>query len=169
MSGVVIRRASPGDAAALVELGLGVAAEPEGWLLTDGGWRSAADERRHLKSLRGSGDAAVFVAEDAAGRLVGRLSVARDTHPAGVHVADLGILVAADCRRQGIGRDLLAAAVAWARGEGVLKLELHVFPHNAAAIALYERHGFVREGLRRGRYLREGVPVDVVLMALAVS
>ena len=32
----------------------------------------------------------------------------------------------------------MAAAEAWAREVGVLKLELHVFPHNDAAIALYE-------------------------------
>ena len=29
------------------------------------------------------------------------------------------------------------------------KLELHVFPHNEAAIALYESFGFEREGYRK--------------------
>src|ERR671939_281303 len=54
----------------------------DGTLSTDGDWRSAADERRYLKALRRYPHAAVFVAEAEGGRLVGRLSLARDTHPA---------------------------------------------------------------------------------------
>jgi RimJ/RimL family protein N-acetyltransferase len=53
----------------------------------------------------------------------------------------------------------------WARGAGVRKLELHVFPHNEPAIALYERLGYEREGLRRGHYRRGAHFVDAVLMA----
>jgi putative acetyltransferase len=98
-------------------------------------------------------------------RVVGRLSVARDQHPASVHVADLGLMVAADRRGRGIGRALLVAAVDWARAAGVTKLELHVFPWNEPAIRLYERFGFEREGVRRGHYLRDGEEVDAILMA----
>ena len=36
----------------------------------------------------------------------------------------------------------------------------------ALAIALYESFGFEREGLRKAHYLRDGVPVDAILMAL---
>src|SRR4051794_29696750 len=49
--------------------------------------------------------------------------------------------VARQLRRRGIGRALLEAAEAWARAAHVAKLELHVFPHNAAALALYEGRG----------------------------
>ena len=48
------------------------------------------------------------------------------------------------------------------------KLELHVFPHNTPAIALYERFGFVREGYRRGHYRRGDELVDAILMAYRV-
>ena len=37
------------------------------------------------------------------------------------------------------------------------------------ALALYESFGFEREGLRKGHYLRDGVPVDAVLMALRLD
>ena len=145
-------------------LGRDVGAEPEGWLITTGGWRTAGEERRYLKAIRRWEHGAVFVAE-ADGRVVGRLSVARDQHPASRHVADLGLMVAADQRGRGIGRTLLVAAVDWAREAGVTKLELHVFPWNEPAIRLYERFGFEREGVRRGHYLREGEEVDAILMA----
>jgi RimJ/RimL family protein N-acetyltransferase len=164
MSGFSVREAVPGDAAALVELAQEVGAEPEGWLIADDSWRGVADERRYLKALRRHPHGAVFVAE-VDGRIVGRLSVARDPHPASFHVADLGLMVAAGRRRQGIGRALLARAAEWALAARVRKLELHVFPHNDPAIALYESFGFVREGYRREHYRRGPGYVDAILMA----
>ena len=161
---IAIRRANPHDAHALVELGRDVGAEPEGWLITTGTWRTPGEERRYLKAIRRWQHAAVFVAE-ADGQVVGRLSVARDQHPASPHVADLGLMVAADRRGRGIGQALLSAAVDWAREAGVTKLELHVFPWNEPAIRLYERFGFEREGVRRGHYRRDGEEVDAILMA----
>ncbi|HEY8866994.1 MAG TPA: GNAT family N-acetyltransferase [Solirubrobacteraceae bacterium] len=164
---MIVRRAEPGDAEALVALAAAVSAEPEGWLLTTDGRRSPGEERRHLKALRRYEHAAVYVAEDE-GEIVGRLSVARDRHPASPHVADLGVIVAASHRGRGVGRALLAAAVEWARVAGVRKIELHVFPWNEPAIRLYERFGFEREGYRKEQYARDGRLVDAILMAYEV-
>ena len=164
-----IRAAEPRDADALVRLGEDVGAEPGGWLITSGSWRSAAEERRYLKAIRRYPHAAVYVAEDDLGRVVGRLSLARDQHPSSAHVADLGLMVARTHRRQGIGRALMEQAVRWARSAGVRKLELHVFPHNEPAIALYESMGFEREGYRKGHYRRDDGYQDAILMALEVE
>jgi RimJ/RimL family protein N-acetyltransferase len=164
----VIRRASPADAAELVALARAVGAEPERWLITATDWRGPSAERRYLRSIRRSPHAAVFVAEAPEG-IVGRLSVARDPHPASAHVADLGLMVARSHRGRGIGRALLEQAAEWSRQVGVSKLELHVFPHNEPAIGLYESFGFEREGYRRGHYRRAGELVDAVLMAYQVK
>jgi RimJ/RimL family protein N-acetyltransferase len=164
---VLVRPAEGSDAAALVQLGTDVGSEPEGWLIS-GGWRGVGHERRYLRTIRRSGDAAVFVAETD-DEIVGRLSIARDSHPASRHVADLGLMVAAKHRRRGVGTALLDAAVAWARQSGVRKLELHVFPHNEAAISLYEKYGFRREGYRHAHYQREDGYVDAILMAFDVA
>src|SRR5919201_2958823 len=168
MQEYLIRRATPSDAAALAKLGRAVSSEAEGWLITDHDWRNVGDERRYLRASRRSSPAAVFVAENERG-IVGRLSVARDSHPASPHVADLGLMVAVGHRRRGIGRALLERAVEWAREVGVEKLELHVFPHNEPAIRLYERFGFVREGYRRNQYRRGSGYVDAILMAYEVD
>ena len=169
MSDLVVRPAEPGDAAALVELASAVGSEPEGWLISDATWRSVGDERRYLRAIRRHPDAVVLVAE-LDGRIVGRLSLSRDPHPASRHVADLGLMVAAGHRRRGVGRALLEAAEQWARGAGIRKLELHVFPYNEAAIALYESCGYEREGYRRAHYRRAGGRVvDAILMAYRVS
>ena len=164
----VVREAVPGDAAALIALARAVGAEPEGWLIAEDPRRGAGDERRYLRAIRRHPDAAVFVAaQDSA--IVARLSVARDPHPASHHVADLGLMVDARYRRLGIGRALLERAVEWARAAHVRKLELHVFPHNAPAIALYEDFGFVREGYRTAHYNRGNGYVDAILMAYTVD
>jgi len=168
VSALQIRVATPADASALVELAREVGSEPEGWLISTSEWRGAGDERRYLRALRRSRDAAVFVAEAPAG-IVGRLSVGRDPHPASSHVADLGLMVAKSHRRLGIGRALLDEAVEWARGAGVTKLELHVFPHNEPALRLYESFGFRPEGYRRDHYRRGRDFVDAVLMAYDVT
>ena len=166
--GFEIRRARPADAAALVGLAESVAAEPEGWLVAEGAWRTVGEERRYLRTLGRYPHAAVCVA-DVHGSGVARHSLARDPHPASAHVTDLGLMVATGHRRRGVGTALLDAAVAWARDADVRKLELHVFPHNEPALALYERFGFYREGVRKGHYRRGGAFLDAVLMAYSVE
>jgi RimJ/RimL family protein N-acetyltransferase len=162
---VFLRVAEPGDAVQLVALASAIGAEPEGWLLADSRWRSVGDERRYIRALQRYPDAALYVAESG-GALVGRLSITRDPHPGSAHVADLGLMVAASHRRSGIGSELMQAAEEWASHAGVTKLELHVFPHNTAAIALYKKLGYKREGFRKRHYKRpDGRFVDAILMA----
>jgi RimJ/RimL family protein N-acetyltransferase len=164
----VVRRATAHDATALVELAENVGREDGRWILGTGPWRAVADERRYLRTIQRHADAAVFVAEDA-GHIVGRLSLSRDPHPASRHVADLGLMVAESHRRRGLGTALLRQAVEWARASGVRKLELHVFPWNEPAAALYASFGFEKEGYRRRHYERGGELVDAILMAYFVE
>jgi len=153
------------DAVGLVDLAAAVASEPEGWLLADGGWRTVWGERRYIRTVIRHPDAALLVAE-LRGTIVGRLSLVRDPHPSSAHIADIGLMVASEHRRQGIGSALLVAAEEWAREAHIDKLELHVFPYNLAAIALYCKAGYEHEGVRRRHFRRAGGElVDAVLMA----
>jgi [ribosomal protein S18]-alanine N-acetyltransferase len=75
----------------------------------------------------------------------------------------LTLAVSPDCRRQGIGRALLADLFerAWRRGAHAIGLE--VAADNAAARHLYESCGFSPTGRRRGYYRRRGVGIDALL------
>ena len=161
---LLVRRATPRDADALVALGRDVAHEPELWLTYD---RTRGDERRNVRGVQRDPNVAVFVAESAEG-VVGRLSIARDRNTYSHHVAELGLMVAAEARRRGVGSALMKEAIKWAKRAGVVKLELTVFPHNEPAIALYESFGFEREGFRKRHYLRSSGYADAILMALEV-
>jgi len=158
---LLVRPAVPGDADALVVLGRDVAAEDGLWLTYD---RTRGDERRNVRGVQRDPNVAVFVAETEDG-VVGRLSIARDRNQYSHHVAELGLMVAANARRRGIGSALMEEAVKWAQRAGVAKLELTVFPHNEPAIALYRKLGFREEGLLRRRYFIDGRYVDAMLMA----
>ena len=163
-----IRRAEPSDAASLVALAQAVGGEEGRWILATESWRSVSNERRYLKTVLRHPDATVIVAVDG-DDVVGRLSLSRDSHPASHHVADLGLMVAEGHRRQGIGKQLLEEAIAWARSVGVRKIELHVFPWNEPALRLYESFGFEREGYRKQHYARGDELVDAILMAFVIE
>jgi putative acetyltransferase len=103
-----------------------------------------------------------FVAADS-DAIVGMLHV--DPTPFGY--GELGMCVAADRRGQGVGSALMVAAIEWSRAQGMHKLSLGVFPHNAAAIALYRKFGFDDEGLRRKHMRRKnGELWDLLEMGL---
>jgi RimJ/RimL family protein N-acetyltransferase len=82
--------------------------------------------------------------------VVGSLHVDASRHGFG----EIGMAVAREWRGRGVGSALLAAAIEWARERGLHKLSLGVFAHNAAAIALYRKFGFVEEGRLVKHYRR---------------
>jgi hypothetical protein len=80
------------------------------------------------------------------------------------------MMVARQHRGQGIGGRLLDDSLRWARESGLHKVDLGVWPHNTAAIALYRSRGFTIEGRRRRHYRRaNGELWDVVTMGLVLD
>ncbi|MDQ3982998.1 MAG: GNAT family N-acetyltransferase [Actinomycetota bacterium] len=98
---------------------------------------------------------------DAGGAFVGMASVT------GVSPLELGMMVAAEWRGKGVGTKLLEACIEYGRSSGAHKICLEVWPHNEAALSLYEKHGFEREGyLRKQWRRRNGELWDSVMMGL---
>lgn len=102
--------------------------------------------------------------------VVGWCDITPKSIPEFSHVGVLGMGILAAYRGQGLGRRLLEATLAHARGMGTLeKVELAVYASNTAAIALYERLGFEHEGVRRASRKLDGVFDSEVLMALFLT
>jgi RimJ/RimL family protein N-acetyltransferase len=160
---VVVREATLEDVDALVAILVDVAAEGR-WIGTEAPVDAERRRRRMVADVE-SPDVIVLVAE-VDGAPVGELGL----RLAGYGVADLGMAVAAGWRRRGIGAALMTEAVRRARAAGAHKIALQVWPHNAAAIALYERFGFEHEGyLRRHYRRRSGELWDAVIMGLRLD
>jgi RimJ/RimL family protein N-acetyltransferase len=85
------------------------------------------------------------------------------------HRGRLGMGVHPDFRNRGVGTRVLQLALAGALNLGLERVELEVFTSNLAARRLYEKAGFVVEGiLRRARKLG-GDYDDLVQMALFLN
>jgi RimJ/RimL family protein N-acetyltransferase len=115
------------------------------------------------RDLIRTGEGTILVAEDG-GPPAGLAAMV------GLASPELGMLVRAARRGQGVGDALVRACVAWAEGRGAREVVLHVFPHNAAAIALYRKHGFEDRELLRGAYpRRNGERWDAIRMTLSLA
>jgi ribosomal protein S18 acetylase RimI-like enzyme len=158
-----VRDATLADVEALVAILVDVAGEGR-WIGTEAPVDVGRRRRRMVEDVE-SDDVIVLVAE-AGGAPVGQLGL----RLAPYGVADLGMVVAAGWRGRGVGTALLAEAVERARKAGAHKIALQVWPHNAAALALYERFGFRREGyLTRHYRRRSGELWDAVVMGLRLD
>ena len=152
----VVRPARAGDAPAMAEIFAAVAQERDG-IATE---PPVNIEERAAVFARGADTSVVAVA---GGQIVGMVHVEVSRHGFG----ELAILVGPGWRGRGVGSALVQAAIDWARDRRLHKLCLEVFPHNAAAIALYRSAGFAEEGRRVNQYRRaSGELWDSVVMGL---
>ena len=115
-------------------------------------------KREMLQSQLGEGH--IFLAANTDGRVAGYVGM--------MTVLDEGyisnVAVAPEMRRRGIADTLLRELERRARKMELSFMTLEVRQSNAPAIALYEKHGFSRVGVRRGYY--EQPREDAVLMTL---
>ena len=159
-----LRPARPTDARSLARLFAAVRAEGR-WMVTPPDARSDPQEAFYIGEMVRAGTSLVLVAE-ADGGLVGNLMVAREPGGMQDHLGVLSICVDREWRDAGIGRALVQAALDWGVAQGLRKISLSVFPDNARAVAVYEKAGFVTEGLRRAQYRAPGGGFrDELLMA----
>jgi RimJ/RimL family protein N-acetyltransferase len=134
------------------------------WLITAPGAISEPSESFWISEMIRAAEHLVLVAE-ADGEVVGNVLVSVDRGVATEHIGVLSITITDGWRDVGIGTEMVAAAQRWARDRGLFKLSLGVFPDNERAVAVYEKRGFVREGVRRMQYRTAGTFRDEVLMA----
>lgn len=99
-------------------------------------------------------------------QLVGWCDISSLDRPVFAHVGSLGIGVIAPYRGQGIGEALLSAALQMAQLKGLTRIELTVREHNKAAIALYEKYGFVKEEIHKNAVRIDGEYENHIFMAL---
>ena len=160
---VTVRGAEEADLDAMVALFAAVAEEGR-WIAAEPPVDREQRRRRFAEDL--GSDHTVMLVADAGGELVGQLGL----FIACYGVADLGMLVADGWRRRGVGSALLRAGIEAAKKAGAHKIALQVWPHNQAAIALYERFGFQHEGrLRRHYRRRSGELWDAIVMGLPLA
>ncbi len=147
---VLIDRAAPSDAGLMAAIHASCFARP---------W----DETAMAQFIAGPDTLCLIAsASEGAGAVPAGLLIARK---AADEAELLTFGVAPACRRRGIGRALLKAAVAALRASGAKQLFLEVEHGNDAALAMYKSFGAAEMGRRKG-YYRHGADAAIFCLAL---
>jgi ribosomal protein S18 acetylase RimI-like enzyme len=161
---LVIRRASPADAPGIAAV-LEIVAAEQIHSAIDRAW-GVEEERRYIESL--SPREAIHVAVDDSQGIVGLQVLDRWSPVLGsmAHVGQVGTFLLPDWRGRGLGRQLWAATLAFARDAGYRKLVIQVRGSNTRAQAFYRRLGFQVCGRLIRQVIIDGVEDDEVVMEL---
>jgi putative acetyltransferase len=157
---IVVRAAEPSDVAGITE----VMNQPRAyWGTLQWPYHSVAlREQKFAQTDRNNVQLVALID----GKVVGNIGLHRETAHRRLHAASIGMAVHDAYAGRGVGSALMGAVVELAeRWWNIRRLELSVYADNARAIALYERFGFVREGLFRAYAWRDGEYVDSIPMA----
>lgn len=164
---IVIREAIPSDAEQIIPYVQRLCAEPGSNIeLPAGEFTLTVDEEQAILSDYARSDNSIYLVAELGGKIIGTLNCRGSKRQAIRHTVTLGMSVDPAWRGKGIGSLLMARAIEWAKGTGIVKrIELSVFAHNEAAIHLYRKFGFAVEGQRRQAIFRDEQYLDDLLMA----
>lgn len=98
------------------------------------------------------------------GKLVGYLSAKRGKANRINKTAYIVIGIVEAFQHRGLGGQFFDALELWAKAHQIKRLELTVISQNTTAIALYQKHGFLIEGVRREAMLIDGAFIDEFYM-----
>ena len=103
--------------------------------------------------------------------LVGIINITADQRPRVRHIGDVFLGIKKAYWGNGLGSILMEEAIEWAQSSGsIRRLQLTVQKRNTAAVHLYEKMGFIIEGLQeRGAYIEGGEFLDVYLMGQLID
>ena len=129
-----------------------------------------AEKAKNISRLEGvikeslEGDDFLLVAEES-GQLAGYISAQKGSLNRIAHTAYIVVGILKDYRNQGIGTEFFRQMDIWAKEKKVSRLELTVICENKIAKHLYEKSGFVVEGVKRKSVLVDGEFLDEYYMA----
>jgi len=106
-----------------------------------------------------------FVALDGEA-VVGWCVIAPKQKPIYQHTGVLGMGIVEGYRGRGIGSALINATLTAARQRGLIRVELQVREKSLSAVTLFEKSGFVMEGVMRKHAFVDGEYENSVLMAM---
>ena len=164
LTSISVRQASAQDAAGIVAVLEGIAAERIHSAIEQP-W-NVEQQRHYLETL--SPREAFHVAISGSGEMAGYQSL--DSYSSFLssmaHVGQLGTFVRPEWRRKGVGQALFQRSLAFGRSSGYRKFLIQVRASNAGAKAYYRQLGFAECGRLTRQVVIDGQEDDEILMDL---
>lgn len=166
---LVLRDAQKKEAACVLEYIDRMAGETDYLTFGEGEFNmSLEDEEKFLENCIECFNQ-LFIVAEVAGTIIGNLSFKGGDRPRISHRGEVGVSLLKKYWGLGIGSVLFETLIEWAKSFGIKKLNLMVRSDNDRAIRLYERFGFVREGLITREHLVDGKFYDSISMGLQID
>ncbi|MDE5412177.1 GNAT family N-acetyltransferase [Alkalihalobacillus sp. MEB203] len=158
---VTIRPATTKDSKGIVHAVSEIVSE--GTFLQKESVRTDKEEKQFIHEMQENGN--MYVVVDINGKISGLARVIRSSLEMKKHTGLFRTWLTTDAQGKGIGKKLMAYTLNWCQKEQLHKLCLTVFSSNQIAVDLYEKAGFVVEGVQKEQVCLKGTYDDEVLMA----
>jgi RimJ/RimL family protein N-acetyltransferase len=165
-----IREATVDDAAAVLDYLEEVTAETDFLAVGKGEFDWTLEKERQFIADHRSADNKLLILAEVEGHIAGISGFTGDFRKRLRHTGESGLSVLRRHWGLGLGTALMASVIEWAKSSGVVrKIDLRVRVDNERALHLYERFGFVREGVITRQFAVAGAFYDAYLMGLEVD
>jgi RimJ/RimL family protein N-acetyltransferase len=124
-------------------------------------------EREFIESINKSTNQCFLIAvlND---KIIGNLSISNIDRARIKHSAELSITVLKNYWNQGVASNLMAEFIQWLKTTNLTKINLTVKEDNIYAIKLYEKFGFVKEGVITREFFIDGKYYNSIFMGLQI-
>lgn len=145
---IIVRKARREDDKKMIEYLNTIGGETDFLTFGKGDVKDTEEERANSIEATNNSYNCVLMVATIDNELVGMGSIFSSNSLRMKHIGDLGMSVRKDYWGIGVGSSLLENLIKWSKNNGITrKINLLVREDNIRAIKLYEKHGFVREGL----------------------
>jgi acetyltransferase, GNAT family len=168
---LLIREAEISDASEVIALLDQIGQESNFTSLDENGISMAESEMQIFIDKQAQSENQITLLAFLNDELAGIINVTADQRPRVRHIGDIFLGIKKTFWGSGLGSILMEEAIEWAKTSGVIRrLQLTVQKRNLVAIHLYEKMGFITEGLQeRGACIERGEFLDVYLMGKLID
>ena len=166
----VIGEAVPEDAAALLRHLDEVTAETDFLSMGEGELDWTEEKERQFIEDHRKADNKLLILAEIEGQIAGLLGYTGDDRQRLRHAGEFGLTVTRTHWGLGLGTALIRIMIEWAKASRIVrKIDMRVRVDNERALRLYERLGFVREGVITRQFAVAGTFYDAYLMGLDID
>ena len=168
---LLIREAEISDASEVIALLDQIGQESNFTSLDENGISMAESEMQIFIDKQAQSENQITLLAFLNDELAGIINMTADQRPRVRHIGDIFLGIKKAFWGFGLGSILMEEAIEWAKTSGVIRrLQLTVQKRNLVAIHLYEKMGFITEGLQeRGACIERGEFLDVYLMGKLID